>query len=448
VSKNKFWIIGSLSLLLMLLTSAQGIGQETLAIKGGKIITLAGDDIEGGTIVIRDGKITAIGKDLEIPVDARVIDAAGKVVMPGFVEAHSSEAMSQANETNPFVPYVSVMDSVDPMRPYFDEARRNGVTSVAVVPGNSTMIGGQAAVLKTGGQFVEYMVLKRNAGVKISLRPIGTSSRMGHLAALRKALEDAREKRESADSKDKDKEGDDTKEGDDDEEGDDDKDDDEEGDEGDTEAASKPANPTQSELDKSMLQLVSGNLPAFIYCENAMDVENALALIKDFGIKPLLVLGKDCHKAAKLVADSGYPVILDSTLVFWDRDERTMEEERVVVTEAFRNHDVPFAFQVARANQNTLGNNYLWYQAATAVKYGMAKDDALKSLTILPARFLGVDKFVGSLEVGKDGDVIVLTGDPLKVDTWVENTIVNGQVVYERENDTKLQRLLGASSDN
>ena len=100
----------------------------------------------------------AIKGDVDIPIEAKVIDATGKVVMPGFVEAHSSEAMSQANETNPNVPYVSVMDSIDPMRPYFDSARRNGVTSVAVVPGNSTMIGGQASVIKTGGEFIEYMV--------------------------------------------------------------------------------------------------------------------------------------------------------------------------------------------------------------------------------------------------------------------------------------------------
>ncbi|MFT5304467.1 MAG: imidazolonepropionase-like amidohydrolase, partial [Mariniblastus sp.] len=82
--------------------------QKPLAIRGGKIITMAGDTIENGTIVFRDGLITAVGKDVKIPVEARIIDATGKVVMPGFVEAHSSSGMSQANETNPIVPYVSV----------------------------------------------------------------------------------------------------------------------------------------------------------------------------------------------------------------------------------------------------------------------------------------------------------------------------------------------------
>ena len=101
--------------------------------------------------------------------------------------------MSQANETNQNVPYVSVIDSIDPMNSYFTQARRNGVTSVAITPGNTTMIGGQAAVIKTGGEFVDYMVLKSDAGLKISLRPV-SGSRMGHLAKLRKAFDDAKQK--------------------------------------------------------------------------------------------------------------------------------------------------------------------------------------------------------------------------------------------------------------
>jgi imidazolonepropionase-like amidohydrolase len=183
---------------LAILVAGSGIAtaQKPLAIKGGKIITMAGDTIENGTILFRDGKIIDVGVDLKIPVEAKVIDATGKVVMPGFVESHSSSGMSQPNETNPLVPYVSVLDSIDPMNSYFNEARRNGVTTVAITPGNSTMIGGQAAVIKTGGEFVDEMVLKPDAGVKISLRPV-KGSRMSHLAKLRKALDDAKKKMEA-----------------------------------------------------------------------------------------------------------------------------------------------------------------------------------------------------------------------------------------------------------
>ena len=147
-----------------------------------------------------------------------------------------------------------------------------------------------------------------------------------------------------------------------------------------------------------------------------------------------------------MIADSKFPVILDSETVFWETDPRTEKDSKIVLTEKLRSHKVPFAFQVSNSS-STLGNNYLWYQAATAVKYGMPVADALKALTIIPAKISAVDKFVGSIEKGKDGDIVILTGDPLKVDTWVDTTIVNGKVVYERSKDKKLKRLLGEISE-
>ena len=178
---------------LSLATTTTLTAQKPLALKGAKIITMAGETIENGTIVFRDGKIADVGADVKVPVEARVIDVEGKTIMPGFVESHTSSGMSQANETNPIVPYVSVVDSIDPMNSYFRSARRNGVTTVRVVPGNSTLIGGQSAVIKTGGEFIDDMVLKSDAGVKISLRPV-SGSRMSHLAKLRKALDEAKRK--------------------------------------------------------------------------------------------------------------------------------------------------------------------------------------------------------------------------------------------------------------
>ena len=439
-----------------------GIGvasaQKPLAIKGGKIITMAGDSIENGTLLFRDGKITGIGVDLKIPVEARVIDATGKVVMPGLVESHSSSGMSQSNETNPLVPYVSVLDSIDPMDSYFAEARRNGVTTVAITPGNSTMIGGQAAVIKTGGEFVNEMVLKSDAGVKISLKPV-SGTRMSHLAKLRKALDDAKKKMEAKDKKkaatekpedDAEKtKGDRAKrnvsKGKPPEKKDAEPPQQEETNDADkskTEAKNAPEKP-DSDLDKAMFKLLSGELAAIIYCEKAMDVGQALRLIKEYGLKAKLVLGQECHKAVGEVAKSGLPVILDPTLVFWEEDPRTKKETKIVLPRLYRDHGVKFTPQIGRAGSATLGSNYLWYQAATCIKYGMPEQEALEALTTLPAKFIGVDKFVGTLEKGKDGDVVILSGHPLRVDTWVEKTLVNGEVVYDRDDDQQLKRLLG-----
>src|SRR5581483_9641636 len=160
--------------------------QERLAVKGGKIIPVAGPPIEGGVVLIRGGKIEAVGKDVKIPAD-------GKVIVPGFVEAHSTRGMDQVNETNPNVPFLSVVDSIDPSQDYFEECRRNGVTTAAIIPGNTTMLGGQGAVVKTAGTYVDEMVVKRSVGIKISLKPVGDRNRMGQLAALRKELDGARD---------------------------------------------------------------------------------------------------------------------------------------------------------------------------------------------------------------------------------------------------------------
>ncbi len=449
MAKNFYAI--ALSMTFAWIACGSALAQKPLAIKGGKIITMAGENIENGTILFRDGKILDVGVDLKIPVEAKVIDATGKVVMPGFIESHSSSGMSQANETNPIVPYVSVLDSIDPMNSYFRDSRRNGVTTVRITPGNSTLIGGQAAIIKTGGDFLDDMVLKSDAGVKISLRPV-KGSRMGHLAKLRKALDDAKQKmEEKAKKKDDDKKENAKDKKEDDKPADDKADKEseakkekastEEKKEEPTEESKKPA-AVDSELDKAMFSLLSGELPALIYCEKAMDVGQAQRLIKEYGLTATLILGRECYKAAEQIANMDLPVVLDSNMVFWEKDPRTDEEKKIVVPKVFLDSGAKFAFQVDRNRSSTLGTNYLWYQAATAVKYGLPEADALAALTTLPAQWMGVDKFVGSIERGKDGDVIILSGDPLKVDTWVEMTLVNGEVVYEKSEDEQLRRLL------
>src|SRR5262245_38794283 len=120
------------------LVAADAWAQDQLAIKGGRIIPVAGPPIEGGVILIRDGKVQAVGKDLAIPADYTVLDAAGKVILPGFLEAHSPRGMDQGNERNNNVPFLSVLDAIDPGQEYFEDCRRNGVTTVAIVPSDDT----------------------------------------------------------------------------------------------------------------------------------------------------------------------------------------------------------------------------------------------------------------------------------------------------------------------
>jgi imidazolonepropionase-like amidohydrolase len=443
--------LGALAL-ASLLAGATGVpAQEQLAIKGGRILPIAGPPIDGGVLLIRDGKIQAVGKDLAIPSDYRVIDASGKVVLPGFIEAHSARGMDQANERNNNVPFLSVVDAIDPGQEYFEDCRRNGVTTVAVVPGDDTMIGGQAAIIKTAGTFVEQMIVKRQAGIKISLRPTTGRSRMSHLASLRKELDAARDALHDDYTKPK-----------------------VAADESETPdpESSEEADPTQPEPPagsdtpeagadnaadvpvrrEALVRLLKGEMPAFIYCDAAMDVPQALKLVREYNLKAILVLAHSCYKAAKQVAESKLPVILDPTLVFWETDPRTGEDRKIVLPKIYREAGVPMTFQVtglaggslARGPDlpATLGTNFLWYQAATAVKYGTPVPEALEAISLRPAKLLGVDALAGSIEPGKDADLVILTGDPFKITTWVETTLVRGKVVYERDKDRKLQHLL------
>lgn len=425
--------------------------QQEVAVKAGKILTIVGDPIENGVVLVREGKISAIGTDLTVPLDARVIDASDKVVMPGFIDAHSARGVDRSNETNPNVPFVSVVDAIDPSHDYFEECRRNGLTTVAIVPGHATMIGGQAAVVKTGGDFVDDMILKRTAGVKISLRPASGRSRMSHLAALRKELAATQDYIAELEAKEK-KEGEEQAEENESEENEGDSEQDgQQDEEAEQEAAESP--PNQPDVKReAMVRLLKGELPAFLYCERAMDVPRAVEIVSEYKLKAILVLDRECYKAADVVKESGLPVILEPDLVYWEYNERTDEEHQRILPKIYRDAGVKVTFQTTGITGGSLfspasmpallGTNFLWYQAATAVKYGTPRAEALEAITLRPAKFLGIDEFVGSLEVGKDADLVVLSGDPLKLGTWVETVLVGGEVVYERDEDEKLEQLL------
>lgn len=430
---SRQWVMAAA---LLLTTSVIAHAQDRLAITGATIIPVVGDRIENGTILISDGRIEAVGKDISVPVEAKVIDASGHFVMPGMINVHSAAGMSQANERNPNVPFLSVVDSIDPIAGFFDESRRNGVTTAAVVPGNSTMIGGRSAIVKTAGTYVEDMLVKRDASLKLSMAPTTGSSRMSHIAKLRQELQKAKDritadqdKEKAAEEKkadDKEKKAEDKKE--------------------DSTTAKSEEVKSAATAEDALRRLLEGEMPAIIYCQTSMDVPQALALVDEFQLKPILVLGRDCYKAAKLVADRKISVVLDSNMVYWHTDPVTRKDEKIVLPKIFREAGASFVFQAADTG-TTLGTHYFWYQAATAVRYGMPEADALKALTIDSAKLLGIDNAVGSIEKGKDADLVILTGEPLNGSTWVKTTIVAGKVVYEKSEDKELQLLFNPEQD-
>jgi imidazolonepropionase-like amidohydrolase len=391
------------------LTNAAPV-RKKLAVKAGRIITIAGADVKSGVILIEDGTIKAIGTDLDIPWDAFVIEANDRVVMPGFVLAHTSSGLDRENENLPEVPFLSTFDSIDPISTFFEDSLRDGVVAMLVLPGNNTLLGGTGTLVKPYGRTVEAMLIKRYAGLKISLRPSRNTSRMGHMQRFRRYMSDLKDYIEEYEQRKAD--------------------------------AKEEKKPFDEEIDVtklSMVDLLDKRLTAFVYCDRAADVPKALEIQQTHKLNVVLVLSPDCYKAADLIARSKLPVILDSELIVWETNEQTNEEEMKVVPMIFHKAGVKFAFQT---DTSQYGRRYLWYQAATAVKHGMKQAEALKSITLYPAQFIGVDDRLGSIEAGKEATLIFLTGDPLDSQSWVDQVMIAGEIVYERAKDERLKKLL------
>ena len=390
--------------------SHAGPVRRKVAIDAGRIITITGADIEDGTILIEDGIIKAVGKDVEIPWDAFVMQAEDQVVMPGFVLAHTSDGLDRPNENVPEVPFLSTFDSVDPLSSFFEDSLRDGVAAMLVLPGNNTLLGGTGTVVSPRGRTVEDMLVKRYVGLKISLEPTRNTSRMGHMQRFRRYMDELKDYQEEYDRRKKE--------------------------------AEKEKKPFDEQIDprkQPMIDLLDGKLTAYIYCGVAADVPKALEIIETHKLKAVLVLSPDCYKAASLIARKKLPVVLDPELIVWKTNEEQNAEEMKVVPIIFHEAGVKFAFQT---DTSRYGRRYLWYQAATAVKYGMSRTEALKSITLYPAQFIGIDDRFGSIETGKEANLIFLTGDPLDAQTWVDKVMLAGEVVYEKSKDQRLKKLL------
>src|SRR5262249_41248022 len=181
--------------LLALPLAAPLAAQDLLAVKGGKVVTMAGPVLDDATVLIENGRIKKIGKtaEVEVPWAAKVVAAAGKTVLPTWVLAHSSGGVRGMNEQMQNVPFVSIADAVDPAAVFFEDCLRNGIGTVHVIPGNQTLLGGTGMVVRPFGRTVEDMAVSTNSGLKLSLAPAVGSGRLQQIRKLRRAPEEAKQ---------------------------------------------------------------------------------------------------------------------------------------------------------------------------------------------------------------------------------------------------------------
>ena len=381
-----------------------------LLIQNAHILPIVGDEIENGSLLLDQGKIAAIGTQLPVPPGAEVIDAQGRLVTPGCIDAHchvglDNEAMNwegaDFNEmVDPITPQMRAIDSINPLDEGLADAVQGGVTTVCTGPGSANVVGGTFAVIKLYGKRVDKMILKDPAAMKCAFgeNPKGCygkngskapMTRMGTAALLRELLFKARRYRD------------------------------------DKLSGKEPAFDMKLE---AMLPVMAGEIPLKCHCHRADDILTAVRIAKEFGLRATLDHCTDGELIADELAEEDFPVFIGPSLGHKSKIEL---KNKSFTTPGVLNRAGLTVSIITDAPVIPL--RYLPMCAGLAVNSGLDKAEAWKAITINPAVSLGVADRVGSLEPGKDADVVIWTADPLSEiggEAWC--TVIDGRVVYRR----------------
>jgi len=400
-----------------------------IAITNGKVFTITQGILERGTVLIDDGRIAAVGEGVEVPDGTRVIDATGKVVMPGLIDPHCHVGLfpdgigweySDGNEmTDPITPHLRALDAVHPDDKAFKELVAAGVTTVLTGPGSGNLIGGQWVCLKTAPKpSVEQMVLLEPAGMKMALgenpkRVYGDqkknpSTRMGNAATLRSALVEAQNYMQKWARFEREQQEYEAKREAEDEE-------------------TKPPTPPERDLKmEALARVLRREMKARVHAHRADDMLTAIRIAEEFDLDLTLEHATEGYKIAGLLAEKGIPVTAGPIL--FSREKYELREMTPRNPGAMARAGVKVAIQTDEMS----AVKYLTLNAALAVREGMPEEEALKAITINAAEIIGVDDRVGSLEAGKDADLVIFSGHPFDYRTVVEQVLVDGEVVYTR----------------
>jgi imidazolonepropionase-like amidohydrolase len=305
-----------------------------------------------------------------------------------------------------------------------EDALRSGIATLLLLPGNETVFGGRGVVVKPVGLSVEDMVRIGEKGLKMSVAPRSGRTRMEQMARLRSALDGARRKIQELEEENGQRRGRRRKAS--------------------REALpwEKPGEGPEPGVDprqRILVELLEGEIRAFVWCETAGDVAAAYRLADAYGYEMVPVLGPGTWRAASLLAERQATPVLDPELVVWERTPEGEVEAHALPAELLA-AGVPFALTT---EPTALAAQYPLYQAAVAVRWGVPREEALAAVTRIPAELAGMGDTLGTLEPGREATMLLLSGDPLASATWVERVWIAGEEVYNRAGDAKLERLLG-----
>ncbi len=378
-----------------------------ILLKNGKVLTMTGVNYDAGDVLVADGKIRAVGAGLCAPEGAQVIDCTGRTVMPGMIDAHCHIGLSEdgtmyegedSNEAvNPVTPHVRAIDGINPADVAIREARLGGVTTVCVGPGNSNVFGGVMSVFKTRGSRIDDMLMKETFAIKAALgegpketyapKKVMPMTRMGIAGLMREHLVRART------------------------------------------YLDRKASGRLDKIDlryEALGRVLEREIPLVVHANRMDDIYTALRIKREFAIDLVLTQASDAYLMADAIREAGVPVVLASVLT-----------GRLSVEMARMSHRAPVVLEQAGAtycistDAPPVPIQFLPTSAASAVREGLDPEAALRAVTITPARVLGIDERVGSLEPGKDADIVVYGGSPFNLMSRIELVMMDGEIVTD-----------------
>jgi imidazolonepropionase-like amidohydrolase len=402
----------------LILSQEANPADSVLVIKGGKIFTVTQGIIDNGCIIIKDGKIEAAGKDLAVPPGARLIEAAGDFIFPGFIDAGTNlgtlefeNVEEDDDEVELMVaPHLRIVDAFNPENHFIPEERSRGVTSAVIAPRRGNLLSGQSVFLHLYGQNPGELSIKCPAAIhgtlggvfKTRSKPATTfpSTRMGAAALLRQTLADAQDyyhRREESRAKT-----------------------------GSGGGKSRPEGLTEETASpwlEALIPVIKRELPLVIIANRYDDIMTAMRIAREFNIRLIISEGAEASRLAPGLAAMSVPVIVKPKSAYRLTVEtaRARPENAALLEQA----GVKIAFQTGSV-QN-LGD--LLPAVQEAIKYGLSPEEALRALTINAAEIFGVADRVGSIEKGKLADLVIFSGHPLTPAAKVKMVIIKGQTV-------------------
>lgn len=380
------------------------------AITNATIYTMAGSVINHGSILWQGSKIIEIGESIDFPAGTEIYDAQGGTIIPGMINAHCQAGLKEtyvdyvagddSNEISmPITPHLNSYNGINPDDEIFLRLRQAGVTSVAVAPGNANILGGSVTIIKTHGVTIDEMVVREKAGIKASMgnrpkrfysiKPVPPKTRMNIMAMLRQALYFARDYASAG-----------------------------------TRVGEDIKAPPYNGIAESLIPILNKTIPLYVQANRRDDIFSALRLADEFNIEVILVNAAEAYLVADRLAKKQIKCVVAPG--FDTRNEFELQYRSWSCLGELAAAGVATAIV---PDSTYLSSDNIYAIAVMLRQSGMPLTEILKSLTIQPARILGISDQMGSLAAGKDADLVVFSGEPFGINSQIKKVIINGQVI-------------------